>query len=114
MEGRSVRRANAAMNVKKSVMAVEIQLSEDILAIEKAQWVCYRCGIKEHFLNSCQKPFTTVLSFAPPKKGGGKGKPSIHKLSTKFPNQNYKTKLELRVILSNNFHVYKEKRHNSQ
>ena len=74
LEDQALRRTNSSMNVKNSVLTVEIQPSEEILAMERAQGVCYRCGSKDHFLKSCPKPFTTVLAFAPDKKGGAKGK----------------------------------------
>ena len=60
--------------MKNSAMAVEIQPPDETLAIEKSQGVCYRCASKDHFLNSRRKTFATVLGFAPPKKGGKKGK----------------------------------------
>ena len=64
------------MNVGNSILTAEIQQSEEILAMERAQGVCFRCGCNDHFLKSCPEPFATVLAFAPDKKGGTKGRPS--------------------------------------
>ena len=101
LEDQAVRRTTASMNVKNSVLTVDIQPSEEILAMERAQGVCYRCGSKDHFLKSCPKPFTTVLAFAPEKKGGPKerAKQRMSNWQRMFKRGNRRRKHRRRVVI---------------